>query len=179
MALFYLVLGTTFGFVLSRSGAADYDFIQQMLLGRSLRLYGVLGTAVAVAACGLWALRRRGGLNGQPIRIERKPFNRGTVAGAVLFGMGWSIAGMCPGPIFVNIGEGKLYAVAALLGALTGAAIFGALYDSLQQPFGLPSLAPRSTPDSVDRATPAARKTSLNPRRVRMETELRPSANSG
>ena len=32
MILVYLVLGTFFGFVLSRSGAADYDFIQGMFL---------------------------------------------------------------------------------------------------------------------------------------------------
>jgi uncharacterized membrane protein YedE/YeeE len=141
MPLFYLALGTTFGFVLSRSGAADYDFIQQMLLLRSLRLYGVLGAAVLITAAGLRTIRRRGGVgSGQPIRIERKRLNRGTIAGAVLFGVGWSIAGMCPGPIFVNIGEGKVYAMASLLGALTGAAIFGGIYERLQQPFGLPPL---------------------------------------
>jgi uncharacterized protein len=152
MALFYLVLGTAFGFVLSRSGAADYDFIQQMLLLRSLRLYGVIGTAVLTTALGLLALRRRGRLlNGQPFRVERKPFNKGTVPGAVLFGAGWSIAGMCPGPIFVNIGEGKVYAVAALIGALAGAGMFGAMYDILQKPFGLPSLAPRAALDSGSR----------------------------
>ena len=36
---------------------------------------------------------------------------RGTVVGSLLFGIGWSLAGMCPGPILVNIGEGKVYAV--------------------------------------------------------------------
>ena len=152
MTLFYLVLGTTFGFVLSRSGAADYDFIQQMLLLRSLRLYGVLTTAVLITALGLLALRRRGRLlNGQPFRVERKRFNLGTVAGAALFGAGWSIAGMCPGPIFVNIGEGKVYAVAALIGALAGAGAFGAIYETLQKPFGLPPLAPQASPGSGHR----------------------------
>jgi hypothetical protein len=47
---------------------------------------------------------------------------------------------MCPGPIFVNIGEGKLYAFAALAGALVGAGAFGSLYAVFQRPFGLPSL---------------------------------------
>src|SRR5262249_23144890 len=141
MAMLYLVLGTAFGFVLSRSGAADYDFIQQTLLLRNFQLYGVLGTAVLMTAAGLRAIRRRGrALSGQPIRIAEKKLNKGTVAGAVLFGVGWSIAGMCPGPMFVNIGEGKLYAVAAMLGALTGAGVFGATYQSLQKPLGLPLL---------------------------------------
>jgi uncharacterized membrane protein YedE/YeeE len=159
MTLFYLVLGATFGFVLSRSGAADYDFIQQMLLLRSFRLYGVLGTAVLITAIGLWAIQRRGrALNGQPLRIERKGFNKGTLAGAVLFGVGWSIAGMCPGPIFVNIGEGKLYAIASLLGALAGAAIFGASYEWLQKPFGLPPLTHQHQRSSATETTPEFRR---------------------
>jgi hypothetical protein len=44
---------------------------------------------------------------------------------------------MCPGPILVNVGEGKLYALA---GTLVGAATFGVLYPKLQRPFRLPPL---------------------------------------
>ena len=58
----------------------------------------------------------------------------------MLFGVGWSIAGMCPGPILVNIGEGKLYAIAALAGALAGAGTFGTIYQRLQSALGLPPL---------------------------------------
>jgi hypothetical protein len=47
---------------------------------------------------------------------------------------------MCPGPILVNIGEGKIYALAALAGALVGAGALGSLYSILQRPFGLPAL---------------------------------------
>ena len=47
---------------------------------------------------------------------------------------------MCPGPILVNIGEGKIYALAALAGALAGAGVFGTLYQRLQTPFALPAL---------------------------------------
>jgi uncharacterized membrane protein YedE/YeeE len=64
------------------------------------------------------------------------------VVGSLLFGIGWSLTGMCPGPIFVNIGEGKLYAIAALAGALTGAALFGSVYDRLRGPLGLPAIGP-------------------------------------
>jgi hypothetical protein len=47
---------------------------------------------------------------------------------------------MCPGPILVNVGEGKVYALAALAGALVGAATFGMLYDRLPRALRLPSL---------------------------------------
>lgn len=141
MTLLYIALGTVFGFVLSRSGAADYNYIQAMFLFEDVQLYGIIGTAVACTAPGVWLIKRRGRtLFGRPVDIELKPLHRGNVAGGVLFGIGWSLAGMCPGPILVNIGEGKLYALAALAGALTGAAAFGSLYERLQRPFGLPAM---------------------------------------
>jgi hypothetical protein len=38
MLFFYLTLGAVFGFVLSRSGAADYNFIQGMFLFEEFQL---------------------------------------------------------------------------------------------------------------------------------------------
>ena len=137
----YLILGTLFGFVLSRSGAADYDFIQAMFLFTNFQLYGIIGSAVAFTAPGLWAIRRYGRtVSGHPLDVESKTFTGGTVAGGVLFGIGWSITGMCPGPIFVNVGEGKIYALAALAGAFAGTALFGAVYPRLVGPLRLPPL---------------------------------------
>lgn len=136
-----LVLGIVFGFALSRSGAADYTYIQRMFLLESFQLYGIIGTAVVLTAPALWLLRRRGRtLGGVPLQIASKPGHRGNVVGGLLFGVGWSIAGMCPGPILVNIGEGKLYAFAALAGALVGTATFGWLYDALRGPLRLPEM---------------------------------------
>ena len=141
MTLLYLVLGTLFGFALSRSGAADYDYIQGMFLFERFQLYGILATGVLLTAPGLWLIKRRARtLSGTPIEFELKPMNRGTIAGSLLFGVGWSLTGMCPGPILVNIGEGKVYALAALAGAVAGAALFGSLYERLQPLFGLPPL---------------------------------------
>jgi hypothetical protein len=141
MTVLYVVLGTIFGFVLSRSGAADYDQIQSMFLFRSFQLYGILGTAVVLTAAGLGIIKQRGRTAlGRPLKIELKPLHRGNVAGGLLFGIGWSMAGMCPGPILVNIGEGKIYALAALAGALAGAAVLGAVYPRLQKPLKLPPI---------------------------------------
>ena len=141
MTLLYLILGTAFGFVLSRSGAADYGFIQGMFLFTDFQLYGIIAVAVLVTAPGIWLIKKRGRtILGQRLSIERKALHRGNVAGGVLFGIGWSIAGMCPGPILVNIGEGKVYAVAAFAGALVGAGLLGSLYPALQRPLELPPL---------------------------------------
>lgn len=141
MPILYLVFGVVFGFVLSRSGAADYDMIQGMFLFQRFQLYGIIGVAVLLTMPGLWLLKRRGRIfGGGPLRIEVKPFHRGNVVGGLLFGIGWSMAGMCPGPILVNIGEGKIYALAALAGALVGAGAFGALYERVQGIFALPPI---------------------------------------
>ena len=133
MTAVYVVLGTIFGFILSRSGAADYNFIQGMFLFTNLQLYGILAVAVVVGAAGVSLIKRRGRtLEGRKIEIELKPLHRGNITGGVLFGIGWSLAGMCPGPILVNIGEGKIYALAAFAGALAGAGVFGTIYQRLQ-----------------------------------------------
>jgi len=139
--LLFVGFGTAFGFVLSRSGAADYDQIQQMFLFESVQLYGIIGTAVAVTAPGLWLLKRRGRtFGGEPLVVKPKPRHPGNIIGGVLFGIGWSLTGMCPGPILVNLGEGKIYALAALAGVLVGATLFGSLYERLARPLRLPLL---------------------------------------
>ena len=141
MPLFYVLLGTAFGWVLSRSGAADYDFVQRMFLFESFQLYGIIGTAVVLTAPGLWLLKRTGRTAfGAPLKVTAKPRHPGNVIGGVHFGVGWSITGMCPGPILVNIGEGKVYALAALAGVLVGAGAFGMLYERLARPLHLPVL---------------------------------------
>jgi uncharacterized membrane protein YedE/YeeE len=140
-AVLSLVFGVAFGIVLSRSGAADYNYIQRMFLLESFQLYGIIGTAVALTAPLVWLLKRRGRtLSGAAVNVEAKPGHRGNVVGGLLFGVGWSICGMCPGPILVNIGEGKMYAFAALAGALVGTALFGRLYNVLQAPLRLPPM---------------------------------------
>jgi uncharacterized membrane protein YedE/YeeE len=142
MTLLYVLFGTVFGFILSRSGASDYDYIQRMFLFEDFHMYGLIGSAIAITAPVLWWLRRTGRTtSGQLLQRATRPRNHGHVAGGLLFGVGWSIAGMCPGPIFVNIGEGKLYALAALAGALVGTGFFGAIYTRLQAPLRLPPLA--------------------------------------
>jgi hypothetical protein len=136
----YALFGTAFGFVLSRSGASDYDFIQKMFLFESFQLYGIIGVAVAVTAPGLWLLKRSGRtLLGEPLRVRDKPRHPGNIVGGILFGIGWSVTGMCPGPVLVNVGEGKLYALGALAGVLVGAALFGVLYERLAPMLRLPA----------------------------------------
>jgi uncharacterized membrane protein YedE/YeeE len=112
-----------------------------MFLFTEFQLYGILAVGVGLTAPGIWLIKRRGRtLLGRPVTIELKALHRGNVAGGLIFGVGWSLTGMCPGPILVNIGEGKVYALAALAGALVGAGLLGWFYPAVQRPFGLPPL---------------------------------------
>lgn len=139
LAAWYAVLGLAFGFVLSRSGAADYGFVQRMFRFESFQLYGILGTAVATIFLGLQWLRRRGRiLGGAPLKITPKAVHPGNLVGGALFGIGWSMTGMCPGPVFVNLGEGKVYAWFALAGVLTGTWLVGRWHPWLAARLGLP-----------------------------------------
>jgi uncharacterized protein len=127
----FLVLGIVFGFLLSRSGAADYGYIQKMFLFEDIQLYGIIGTAVCVTAPLLWIVKR--------LKVSPKPKHLGNVVGGVLFGIGWALTGMCPGPVLVGIGEGKLYALCTFAGVLVGTALLGVVYPRLQV-LGVPPL---------------------------------------
>lgn len=141
--LLFLALGTAFGFVLFRCGATDYDTVQRMFLLQDFQLWGVIATAVAIAAPGLRLLRRHGrSAGGAPLAVKPKPRNPGNWVGGAIFGAGWSITGMCPGPIFVNLGAGRLHALAALAGALLGAALLASLYPRIAPGLRLPVAKP-------------------------------------
>ncbi len=151
------VLSVAFGFVLSRSGAADYDFVQGMFLLENPQLYGIIGAGVAVTAPGLLLLKRYGRTaTGEPLRIPRKPFHRGIFVGGALFGLGWSITGMCPGPVLVNLGEGKLYALPALAGVVVGTWLLGLSYAKLTSPLKLVPLPDPAAATSVAATSVAA-----------------------
>lgn len=80
--LFFALMGTAFGWLLSRSGAADYDIVQGMFLFERFQLWGIIAVAVAVTAPGLWLLKRRGrSASGSPLHLKPKPRHPGNIVG--------------------------------------------------------------------------------------------------
>ena len=125
----YIGWGALFAFILSRAGAVRYDMINGMFLLTDLRLYGVIGGAIAVAMPGFWLLKRRqkaGKIRGLP--FPRRRMTPGTLPGAALFGLGWAITGSCPGPVAVQIGEGHWIALATVAGILLGNWLYAAAH---------------------------------------------------
>jgi uncharacterized membrane protein YedE/YeeE len=71
------------------------------------------------------ARRRTQSLLGAPIQLPAsRQIDRRLLGGAWLFGMGWGIAGICPGPALVLLGSGTTKAVIFVLAMLAGMLIF-------------------------------------------------------
>lgn len=120
-----LPFGVLFGYFLSKGRVTDYNTIQDMFLFREFHMYGLLITAVLVVAAGTFLLRRWGHnqtLNGATIDWRPVAWNPRQLIGALLFGIGWALAGTCPGPAFTQIGEGKFIAFFTVFGVFCGAA---------------------------------------------------------
>ena len=128
--LVYLLMGLTFSFVLVRSEAASWYRVQEMFRFQSFHMYGLIGSAIATGMLGTWLLRRLRGttLRGQPIHIAPKARTYPRyVLGGLMFGVGWGLSGVCPGPIFILIGSGVPSMLVVLAFALIGTWLYGML----------------------------------------------------
>lgn len=129
--LVYLLIGIGFGIVLVRSEVVSWFRIQEMFRFQSFHMYGIIGSAIVVAAISIQIIKRAGvkALDGTPIRINPKEWGKGVRywLGGILFGLGWALLGACPGPIFALIGSGVTVMIVALLSALVGTWVYSAL----------------------------------------------------
>jgi uncharacterized membrane protein YedE/YeeE len=132
----FALFGALFGFVLSRGRVSDYDTIAGMFRLTDLHLFGVIGSAIATAAVGLWLVRRGGNrtITGDPVEIRRKPWQSGLFPGGLVLGAGWALTGACPGTSLVQVGEGKLLALFTVAGIVLGTYAFGRLRSSGDTP---------------------------------------------
>ena len=121
------VIGIVFGVVLSWSGMTSPEVIRQGLLFQSSYLFLFFGAAVSISFVGLWILRRRAPralLTGERIGWEPVKPERRHVVGSLLFGIGWGIAGACPGPIATQLGQGIAWGVPTTVGLVLGILLF-------------------------------------------------------
>lgn len=124
-----LLVGLIFGFGLLVSGMANPDKVLSFLdlagaWDPSLAL--VMGGAVVVGLIAFTvAGKRERSLLGEPMRLPGKSsLDRRLVLGSLGFGVGWGLAGFCPGPALVAVGAGEIKALAFVLSMLAGMALF-------------------------------------------------------
>jgi hypothetical protein len=131
----YLLAGLIFGFVMVKSEAASWYRIMEMFYFQSFHMFGIMSSAIATGFIGVRLLKRFGSesaLDGSTIEVPQKePGRVNYILGGLIFGVGWGIIGLCPGPIFALVGMGSIGALAALAGALHGTWLYGVLKSRL------------------------------------------------
>ena len=120
-----LIAGALFGLGLAVSGMTDPDKVLNFLdlaghWDPSLAL--VMGGALAVALPGFAWVRRRGqSFCGDALPpTPANTIDRRLLLGSALFGIGWGLAGYCPGPGLANLAHGSTEAVAFVTALLLG-----------------------------------------------------------
>jgi uncharacterized membrane protein YedE/YeeE len=127
----YFLLGSLFGAVLTKAEIVSWFRIQEMFRFDSFRMYGIIGSAVAVAALSVAVLRRTSlrAVSGEAISIPAKQLGMAYRywIGGLLFGVGWALTGACPGPMIALVGAGSSVFVVTVLSALAGTWAYGYL----------------------------------------------------
>ena len=130
MTIFFsLLAGLVFGVGLIVSGMADPAKVLGFLdiagaWDPSLALVMIGAIAVGVVAFA-FARRRDTSLLGAPMNLPTaRQIDRRLVGGGILFGVGWGVAGFCPGPALVALGAGHAKAVVFVAAMLAGMAVF-------------------------------------------------------
>lgn len=122
-----LLAGALFGFGLSLSTMVQPQVVLGFLRFQDMGLMLVMGGAVLVA---LLAYKGAPRLMKKPVLDDHfhphpSTWNRNTAVGAALFGVGWGLSGVCPGPAIAGLGTGNWDLLWALGGMAAGALVQG------------------------------------------------------
>lgn len=127
-----LIAGLVFGIGLVISGMADPAKVLNFLDVAGAwdpSLAFVMGGAIAVALPGYWLAFRRS----KPLLADRyslppeHSIDPRLIAGAAVFGIGWGLAGFCPGPALVSLALGAQGTLVFVPAMLVGIAVAAAL----------------------------------------------------
>jgi uncharacterized membrane protein YedE/YeeE len=126
-AVVTLLSGMLFGFGLSLSTMINPQVVLGFLRFQDFGLMLVMGGAVLVALLAYKLVPR---LMKRPVLDDHfhthpSVWNRDTAVGAALFGVGWGLCGVCPGPAIAGLGAGNLDLLWALAGIGAGALVQG------------------------------------------------------
>ncbi len=122
-------VGLTFGLGLIISGMSNPAKVLGFLdLAGSWdpSLTFVMAGAIALSALAFRLARNRStSLLGQPMQMPTaRQIDQRLVMGSALFGLGWGLAGICPGPALVLLGAGAMKGLVFALALLAGMALF-------------------------------------------------------
>lgn len=131
-----LASGLLFGVGLIAGGMTDPSKVQGFLdlFGRwDPSLAFVMGGAILVGSVGFaMAQRRQVAWSGEPIELPKSRIvDTRLLAGGALFGIGWGLGGLCPGPALTALGAGFAPAAWFVAAMLAGMWLHDRFLDSL------------------------------------------------
>ncbi|MBG6131829.1 putative membrane protein YedE/YeeE [Aquimarina sp. EL_43] len=133
-SIIYLGIGIFFGIVLFKSEAASWFRIYEMFQFGSFHMYGIIGSAVGLGIIITQTIKRFRikSFYGDPITFAPKDrsFKR-YIYGGIFFGLGWALAGACPGPMFALLGAGYLPILIVLISSILGTLLYGVVKNKL------------------------------------------------
>ncbi len=130
----FLLVGIFFGIVLVKSEAVSWYRIFEMFKFQSFHMYGIIGSAVLLGALGVWAFKKFNikSIEGNAIHLppKERSFTRYILGGSI-FGLGWALAGACPGPMYILLGTGTFSMLIVIAAAVLGTFAYGLLRNRL------------------------------------------------
>lgn len=133
-SIIYLVIGILFGIVMFKSEAASWFRIYEMFQFKAFHMYGIIGSALLFGLIAVQSIKRFKIKSFYGEQIIFSPKNKSIsryLIGGIIFGLGWALAGACPGPMFTLIGAGYIPILVVIVSALLGTFFYGLLRDKL------------------------------------------------
>ena len=130
----FLLVGIFFGIVLVKSEAVSWYRIYEMFKFQSFHMYGIIGSAVFLGVLFIWIFKKYKVKSIEGREIDLLPKEKGVaryILGGTIFGLGWALAGACPGPMYILVGTGVFSMFIVIAAALLGTFIYGLLQKKL------------------------------------------------
>lgn len=126
-AVFTVIAGALFGFGLALSGMIRPEVVLAFLQWQDFGLMLVMagGLTLTLIAYQLAPRWRRTPLLSAAYEAHTARMQRDTFVGSALFGVGWGLSGVCPGPAIAGLGAGNLDMLWSLAGLAAGAWLQG------------------------------------------------------
>ncbi len=130
----YISIGIFFGITLYKSEAASWFRIYEMFHFHAFHMYGIIGVAVVVGIIMVQLIKKFKikSFYGLPIvfKDKQKSIKR-YLFGGIIFGLGWALAGACPGPMFTLVGAGFYSLIIVIVSATFGTYVYGKIKNKL------------------------------------------------